>query len=99
MESALVAAQAKLMKPDASGVSLHDHLVSVLDKIIVDDPHDAVAMFEQISLSVKQQQVVPRKEYLQTVPEPAAPALVAMRDVLRVSARRADRAPPRQRPA
>lgn len=65
MDSALVAAKAKLLKADANGVSLHDHLASVLDKIIVDDPDDALAMFEQISMAVKQQHVVPRKEYLQ----------------------------------
>ncbi|KAG8461297.1 hypothetical protein KFE25_010484 [Diacronema lutheri] len=83
MESALVAAKAKLLKADSSGVSLHDHLSSVLDKIIVEDSDNALAMFEQISLAVKQQHVVPRKEYLQAVPEPAPAALVAKRDVLR----------------
>jgi len=73
MESALVAAKAKLLKADSSGVSLHDHLSSVLDKIIVEDSDNALAMFEQISLAVKQQHVVPRKEYLQARRRAARP--------------------------
>jgi hypothetical protein len=76
MESALMAAKAKLLKADANGVSLHDHLSSTLAKIITDDPEDALAMFEQISLSVKKQHVLPRKDYLQ-VRATARPARAA----------------------
>jgi radial spoke head protein 4A len=81
--STLDLAKAKLLKADANGVSLHDHLSATLARIITEDPEDALAMFEQISLAVKQQNVLPRKEYLRTVPQPAPPSLVAKRDVLR----------------
>lgn len=58
-------AKSKLMRADANGVSLHDHLSATLAKIITEDPDDALAMFEQISMNVKRQSVLPRKEYLQ----------------------------------
>lgn len=64
MESAVMAAKAKLMKADASGMSLHDHLSATIAKIISDDRDDALAMFEQISMDVKKAAVLPRREYI-----------------------------------
>eukprot|EP00306_Pavlova_sp_CCMP459_P009951 CAMPEP_0185183540 /NCGR_PEP_ID=MMETSP1140-20130426/2049_1 /TAXON_ID=298111 /ORGANISM="Pavlova sp., Strain CCMP459" /LENGTH=486 /DNA_ID=CAMNT_0027749561 /DNA_START=28 /DNA_END=1486 /DNA_ORIENTATION=+ len=83
MESAVLAAKAKMMQAGDDGVSIHDHIAATVAKIITDEPENPLAMFEQISLAVKKQNVLPRKEYLEKTPEPPAPALVKKRDLFR----------------
>jgi len=83
MDSAVAVAKAKLMQADANGMSLHDHLSATVAKIIAEDPENPLEVFEQISLAVKKQATLPRKEYLQTTPAPPPPELVGKRDLFR----------------
>lgn len=48
------AAKAALQKKGAAGNSVYDHLVDVIQKIVTEDPSDAVGLFESLSSSVKQ---------------------------------------------
>ena len=53
------AAKAYLMKANAEGCNLYDHLAEVMSKLLVEKPADALAQLEAISAEVKANKFVP----------------------------------------
>lgn len=53
------AAKAYLMKANAEGCNLYDHLAEVMSKLLSEKPADALAQLEAISAEVKATKFVP----------------------------------------
>ena len=58
----------QILKQDANGKNLYDHLTETLMKILVDRPKNAFDMFEVISAEVKANPLNPDPQHVKAVP-------------------------------
>lgn len=61
----------QILKQDANGKNLYDHLTETLMKILIDRPGNAYDMFELISAGVKENPLNPELESQKLLPPSA----------------------------